>query len=63
MAKIEQAKKEFAEVKKAYEAALEEASTLAEDASLSDNDPRFVEMIDRIERLSNAYHSLFWTTH
>ena len=59
---IAEAKKEFAAVKEAYESALEESSTLAEDTSLDDNDPRFIEMIDRMERLSNAYHSLLWVT-
>ena len=59
---VEEAKKEFAEVKKAYEATLEEASTLAEDATLKADDPRYIEILDRMNRLEKAYYSLQWVT-
>jgi hypothetical protein len=46
------------EVKKEFEAAIEAAYALAEDSSLDDNDPRFVEMLDRLNEISGAYYSL-----
>lgn len=59
---IEEAKKEFATVKKAFEAAMREASTLADDASLEADDPRYVEILERMNRLEKAYQSLLWVT-
>ena len=46
------------EVKKEFEAAIEAAYALAEDSSLDDNDPRFVEMLDRLNEIEGAYYSL-----
>lgn len=46
------------EVKKEFEAAIEAAYKLAEDSSLDDNDPRFVEMLDRLNEIEGAYYSL-----